>query len=153
APVTIPDRNNQSHSLNFLLPDAWTVKEGLALHLRVQLDTRDGRITWMNNENTDPFQAPPFKKPPNWPATFTVYTLPVCAAIDDEKITCPPELGDLSGVLETLYPVSNGAIEYSFLAAPVVFPAKLGIAKDASVSDIQEAVVGQLRLTMFLQRL
>src|SRR5262245_37801092 len=121
APAGSPDQSNQRHSLNFLLPPAWT-RAGL-LQVRATARLNAGP------EKLQPVSAR-FQSAPNWPTTFRVLHLEVCASDAGGKKQCASDLGDPSELMQRVYPLADGAVEYNpaptgainwpgdFLAAP-----------------------------------
>src|SRR6185369_7891874 len=123
--------NNQRHSLNFLLPQSWTRPAGV---LQV-------RATAKPNGGVEKLQtaSATFLAPPGWPAVYRVFHLEVCAPDADNKRQCATSPGDPSDLMQRLYPLADGAIEYNPVSAGVIdWPGALN------------SPVEQIRFTRFL---
>src|SRR5262249_46308458 len=118
APAAAPDPGNQRHSLNFLLPPAWTNPPGGALQVRaaatIGSDAPKTLAAWAS------FQTPP------WPPTFRVLHVEVCALDANNQRQCASDPGDVSDSMQKMYPVPDGGIEYNPISAGLIdWPGKL----------------------------
>src|SRR5258706_5523099 len=96
APTGPPDQNNQRHSLNFLLPPAWTRPAG-ALQVRAAAKLNGGPDKVLT-------VSAAFQAPPNWPPVFRVFHLEICAPDADNNRLCPANIGDVSALMQKVYP-------------------------------------------------
>jgi hypothetical protein len=143
APAGPPDPTNQRHSLNFLLPMAWTRPAG-ALQIRAAVKLSSGP------EKLQTVSAA-FQVAPDWPAVFRVFHLEVCAPDADGKRKCAANLGDVSELMQKIYPVPDGAIEYNPVATGFIeWPAKLGFLANDSDDVRKAAYLQQVQFTRFL---
>ena len=111
APAAAPDQNNQRHSLNFLLPPAWTNPPGGNLQVRAAATLNGG--TPKVQTASAAFQTSP------WPPVFRVTHLEVCAPDADNNRQCPSSFGDVSEFMQKIYPLADGAVEFKYYAAGV----------------------------------
>src|SRR5260221_11194055 len=103
APAGTPDQNNQRHSLNFHLPQAWTRAGDLQVRAAARLNAGPEKLL--------PVSAT-FQAAPNWPAVFRVLHLEVCAPGGGKK-QCASNLGEPSELMQRVYPLADGAVEYN----------------------------------------
>ncbi|HEY3738460.1 MAG TPA: hypothetical protein VGL53_01385, partial [Bryobacteraceae bacterium] len=109
-----PDRTLESQSLNFLLPNRWTLPEpeGWTCHIHVELQLPDARAEGPKDNNEGDFYMlladPVFKTDDLF---IQVYQVCVNGECPDSSVGINLDLGALA--MEQLYPVDFGAIHLS----------------------------------------
>jgi hypothetical protein len=118
-------------SLNFLLPHSWTNSPGvLQVHATASLNGGPEKLQTASAT---------FQAPPAWPSVFRVFNIDVCAPDAGGKRQCASNFGDVSDLMQRVYPLTDGAVEYNPIAAGSIdWPGKLDSAAE------------QIRFTRFL---
>jgi hypothetical protein len=115
--VVAPDRGNEFHSLDFLLPHAWTAPGNITFRANVRPPTG---VTEARTDNNTADVAVEFKVPPDWPDPTGIAFLPICVQPPGESTPlCPSSTVNWrTEFLDKVFPVRLAGINYFRLPAP-----------------------------------